>query len=245
MTIIECTEERYALNLNPFQIFVFINEKTKPYLELFKKIQKSSKSYEIVLLPFDSSEAQEFLDDSVDPQLYNVISHSDIVARVMPQKFGDYRYITETLIKRNKPDFDYMNYKWEKFMSNIRVKKSQSYVNAIRRFFQYGNQEFSDFIMNIFNGNLKELLDMSNHYSHIVCTNDFSAAQSFTKEFIKKLSDEQQEQLNTIIKDALDYNSLKESKAIFTDYIYSVFESDGNTPMVSFSKRKKTIKYIY
>jgi len=242
MTIIECTEERYALNLNPFQIFVFINEKTKPYLEFLQEKQKNSKSYEIVLLPFDSSEAQEFLDDSVDPQLYNVISHSDIVARVMPKKFGDYRYITETLIKRNKPDFDYMNYKWEQFMSNIRVKKSQSYVNAIRRFFQYGNQEFSDFIMNIFNGNLKELLDMSNHYSHIVCTNDFSAAQSFTKGFLKKLSDEQQEQLNTIIKDALDYNSLKESKAIFTDYIYSVFESDGNTPMVSFSKRKKTIK---
>ena len=95
MTVIECTEERYALNLNPYQIFVFINEKTKPYLDLFKELQEKSKPYDIVLLPFDSSEAQEYVDDSIDPQLYNVISHSDIVARVMPKKFGDYRYMTE------------------------------------------------------------------------------------------------------------------------------------------------------
>lgn len=242
MTIIQCTEERYALNLNPYQIFVFINEKTKPYLELFKEIQERSKSYEIVLLPFDSSEAQEFVDDSVDPQLYNVISHSDIVARIMPKKYGDYRYLTETLIKRKNPDFDYMNYKLEQFMNNLRAKKSQSYVNTIRRFFQYGNQEFSDFIMNIFDGNLKDLLDMSNHYSHIVCTNDFSVAQDFTKEFLKKLTDEQREQLDTIVKDALDYNCMKESKAVFSDYIYSVFDSEDNVSQVSFAKKEKNIK---
>ena len=242
MTIIECTEEKYALNLNPYQIFVFINEKTKPYLELFKELQERSKSYEIVLLPFDSSEAQEFVDDSVDPQLYNVISHSDIVARVMPKQFGDYRYMTETLLKRKTPDFDYVNYKWDQFMASLRSKRSQSYVNTIRRFFQYGNQEFSDFIMDIFNGNLKELMDMSNHSTHMGCTNDHSVAQNFTREFLKKLSDTQREQLDTIIKDALDYNSLKESKAVFSDYIYSVFESEDEMPKVSFAKREKTIK---
>ena len=242
MTIIECTEEKYALNLNPNQIFVFINEKTKPYLELFKELQERSKSYEIVLLPFDFSEAQEFVDDSVDPQLYNVISHSDIVARVMPKQFGDYRYMTETLLKRKTPDFDYVNYKWDQFIACVSSKRSQSYVNTIRRFFQYGNQEFSDFIMDVFNGNLKELLEMSNHYTHIVCTNDRSVAQNFTREFLKKLSDTQREQLDTIIKDALDYNSLKESKAVFSDYIYSVFESEEEMSKASFAKREKTIK---
>ena len=242
MTIIECTEEKYALNLNPYQIFVFINEKTKPYLELFKELQERSKSYEIVLLPFDSSEAQEFVDDSVDPQLYNVISHSDIVARVMPKQFGDYRYMTETLLKRKNPDFDYVEYKLGQFMASVRSKRSQSYVNTIRRFFQYGNQEFSDFIMDVFNGNLKELLEMSHHYTHMVCTNDRSVAQNFTREFLEKLSDTQREQLDTIIKDSLDYNSLKESKAVFSDYIYSVFESDNEMPKASFADREKTIK---
>lgn len=242
MTVIECTEERYALNLNPYQIFVFINEKTKPYLDLFKELQEKSKPYDIVLLPFDSSEAQEYVDDSIDPQLYNVISHSDIVARVMPKKFGDYRYMTETLLKRKNPDFDYMHSKWDQFMVSLKSKRSQSYVNTIRRFFQYGNQEFSDFIMDIFNGNLKELMDMSSHYTHMVCTNDLSVAQNFTKEFLLKLTDSQKEQLDTIIKDALDYNSLKESKAVFSDYIYSVFESDNDMPKASFAKREKTIK---
>lgn len=242
MTIIECTEERLALNLNPYQVFVFINEKTKPYMELFKELQERSKNYEIVLLPFDSSEAQEFVDDSVDPQLYNVITHSDIVARVMPKQFGDYRYMTETLLKRKTPDYDYVKYKWDQFMASVRSKRSQSYVNTIRRFFQYGNQEFSDFIMDVFNGNLKELLDMSNHYTHMVCTSDHSVAQDFTREFLKKLSDTQREQLDTIIKDALDYNSLKESKAVFSDYIYSVFGSEDEMPKVSFAKREKTIK---
>ena len=56
--IFECTEEKYALNLNPYQIFVLVSEKTKPYLELFKEFQKKSKSYEIILLPFEPSEAQ-------------------------------------------------------------------------------------------------------------------------------------------------------------------------------------------
>ncbi|MBP3844025.1 MAG: hypothetical protein J6E48_02640 [Prevotella sp.] len=150
--------------------------------------------------------------------------------------------MTETLLKRKTPDFDYVNYKWDQFMASLRSKRSQSYVNTIRRFFQYGNQEFSDFIMDIFNGNLKELMDMSNHYTHIVCTNDHSVAQNFTREFLKKLSDTQREQLDTIIKDALDYNSLKESKAVFSDYIYSVFESEDEMPKASFAKREKTIK---
>lgn len=242
MTIIECTEERYALNLNPFQVFVIINEKTKPYLELFKELQERNKSYEIVLLPFDSSEAQEYVDDSVDPQLYNVISHSDIVARVMPKQFGDYRYMTETLLKRKNPDFDYVNYKWEQFMNSLSSKRSQSYVNTIRRFFQYGNQEFSDFIMDVFNGNLKELMDMSSRYTHMVCSNDYFVAHNFTRDFLRKLTDTQKEQLDTIIKDALDYNSRKESKAVFSDYIYSVFASDDDMPKASFSKKEKTIK---
>ena len=29
MTIVECVNEKTALNLNPFQVFVFLNEKTK------------------------------------------------------------------------------------------------------------------------------------------------------------------------------------------------------------------------
>ena len=241
MTIIECTEEKYALNLNPYQIFIFINEKTKPYLELFKEFQENNKSYEIVLLPFESSGAEEVMDESVDPQLANVISHSDIVARVMPVKLGDYRYMTETFLKRKSPDFDYMSYKLEQFMGNLCERESLSYVNTIRRFFQYGNQEFSDFIMSVFNGNFKDLMNMANRYSHMFCTNDYVAAEYFTSDFVKMLDKTQQEQLVNIVKDALGYNSLTESKAVFIDFI-SVFETQGESVQNSSTKKEKNIK---
>ena len=226
MTTIECNEEKYALNLNPNQVFIFINEKTKPYLEQFKEMQRKSKTYDIVLLPYEPSSAHQSVDDSVDPQLYNLITHSDVVARVMPMKLGDYRYMTETFFKGENYDFDYMNYKLEQFMAGLRSRKSQSYVNTIRRFFQYGNQEFCDFVMSIFNGNLKELIDMSNHFTHMTCTGDINVAQQFIRCFVNKLNGPQKDQLNIIIKDTLDYNSLKESEAIFTDFIHTEFDND-------------------
>ena len=239
--IYECTEERYALNLNPNQIFVFINEKTKPYLEMFKELQKRSKSYEIVLLPFEPSDAQPVEDDSIDPQLYNVITHADVVARVMPEKFGDYRYMTETFLKRKTLDFDYMKDRWEKFMGVLRSKVSQNHIHTIRRFFQYGNQEFCDFVMNVFNGNLKELLDMADHYSHMVCSKDYVNAQKFTREFINKLDDAQREQLNAIVKDAHDYNSPEESRAVFIDFISAGIDlKDDNTQTPQSEKNIKS-----
>ena len=114
-------------------------------------------------------------------------------------------------------------------------------MNTIRRFFQYGNQEFSDFVMSVFNGNLKDLLDMSNYYTHIHCTNDFSAARYFTRNFVEKLNDEQKEQLDTIIMDALDYNSLKESKAVFTDYIYASFATEDDDSRISLRNKEKKV----
>ena len=242
MAIFECTEEGCALNLNPYQIFVFINEKTKPYLKLFKEMQERYKSHEIVLLPFDSSEAQEFVDESDDPQLYKFIINSDIVARVMPKKLGDYRYMTEKIIKRKKSDFDSVSNVLHNFMRMVKLYRNRSYVDIIRRFFQYGNQEFSDFIMGIYNGKLKELLEMSDRYTHMACTNDYQKAERFTSEFLQKLNGTQREQLDTIINDALDFYSLKESKAVFSDYIYSVFESDDEKPKASFANRENSIK---
>ena len=52
MTTIECTDEKLALNLNPYQIFVFVNEKTKPYLDQIKRGRIGD--YSIELIPFDA-----------------------------------------------------------------------------------------------------------------------------------------------------------------------------------------------
>lgn len=241
MTIIECTEEKYALNLNPYQVFIFINEKTKPYLEQFKDLQAKTQDFEIVLLPFEAAEAQQVVDDSVDPQLYNVISHSDVVARMMPKKIGDYHYMTETFFKGKNYDFDYMNFKIEEFMLKMKGTKNYSYVNTIRRFFQYGNQEFSDFVMDVYHGDLKKMMEMAERYCHMGRTGDYLDAEQFTRGFLKSLDDSKRELLDEIVKDALNYNCPKESAAVFSDYIYQVFDNNSQTQL-SLSSREKSIK---
>lgn len=98
MTTIECTDEKLALNLNPYQIFVFVNEKTKPYLDQIKRDHIGR--YNIELIPFDAlKDSQAVVGEDVDPLLYYNITHSDLFARVMPLKEGDYRYTSEILFQ--------------------------------------------------------------------------------------------------------------------------------------------------
>ena len=100
MTTIECTDEKLALNLNPYQIFVFVNEKTKPYLDQLKKHHFGHYGYSIELIPFDAEkDSQAVVGEDVDPLLYYNITHSDLFARVMPLKKGDYRYTSEILFR--------------------------------------------------------------------------------------------------------------------------------------------------
>ena len=243
MTIIQCKDEKYALNLNTYKIYVLENEKTKLYLEYIKKLQDRQRThFEVVVLPFDASEAYDEVDESVDPQLYQVLTHADMIARVMPWQNGDYRYQTQALIRRREPDFDYMYFKWGEFVSSLERAKEQSFVNCIRRFFQHGNEEFADFVMEVYEGNLKELLDMSKRYSRMMCTNDFRNAQNFTRQFLRKLNDEQREQLDTIIKDALDYNSPAESKAVLADFLYADFQTGYEPASPIVAKREKIIR---
>ena len=69
MTAIECTDEKFALNLNPYQIFVFVNEKTKPFLEQIKK--NRIREYSIELIPFDAEkDTQPIVGEDVAPLLY-------------------------------------------------------------------------------------------------------------------------------------------------------------------------------
>ena len=97
MTTIECTNEKLALNLNPYQIFVFINEKTKPYLDQIKRGHICR--YNIELIHFDAEkDCQAIVGEDVDPLLYYNITHSDIFARVMPLKEGDFRYFSQVAI---------------------------------------------------------------------------------------------------------------------------------------------------
>ena len=218
MTTIECTDEKFALNLNPYQIFVFVNEKTKPFLE---QINKSRiREYSIELIPFDAEkDTQPIVGEDVAPLLYYNITHSDLFARVMPLKKGDYRYTSEILFQGKDYSGDQFLDVVKDFARSLRTKEINSYLNTLRRYFQYGNDEFYDFLMEVYEGNLSKIMEMSKHYSNIVSSTEHAKAMGFLSAFMRQLSKERREQLISLIKDTLGYASEKDSKLLLCNYL--------------------------
>ena len=218
MTTIECTDEKLALNLNPYQIFVFVNEKTKPYLDQIKKDHIGR--YGIELIPFDAEkESQTVVGEDVDPLLYYNITHSDLFARVMPLKDGDYRYTSEIIFQGKDYSGGLFLNVVNTFARSLSTKKSKSFVNTLRRYFQYGNEEFYDFLMEVYDGDLSKIMEMSKFYSHIVSSAAQTSAENFLADFMRQLSREKQEQLLSLVKDTLGYASENDSKLLLCNYL--------------------------
>ena len=220
MTTIECTDEKFALNLNPYQIFVFVNEKTKPFLEQIKRKRTGIYGFNIELIPFDAEkDTQPIVGEDVAPLLYYNITHSDLFARVMPLKKGDYRYTSEILFQGKDYGGDQFLNVVSEFAYSLSTRKSKSFVNTLRRYFQYGNEEFYDFLMEVYEGNLSKIMEMSKHYSNIVSSTEFAKASGFLSAFMRQLSKERREQLISLIKDTLGYASEKDSKLLLCNYL--------------------------
>ncbi len=218
MTTIECTDEKLALNLNPYQIFVFVNEKTKPYLDQIKRDHIGR--YNIELIPFDAlKDSQAVVGEDVDPLLYYNITHSDLFARVMPLKEGDYRYTSEILFQGKDFSGDLFFNVVNNFARSLNNKKSKSFVNTLRRYFQYGNEEFYDFLMEVYDGDLSKILEMSKYYSHIVSSAVQTSAENFLADFMRQLSKDKKEELISIIKDTLGFACEKDSKLLLCNYL--------------------------
>ena len=218
MTTIECTDEKLALNLNPYQIFVFVNEKTKPYLDQIKRDHIGR--YNIELIPFDAlKDSQAVVGEDVDPLLYYNITHSDLFARVMPLKEGDYRYTSEILFQGKDYSGDLFFNVVNNFARSLNNKKSKSFVNTLRRYFQYGNEEFYDFLMEVYDGDLSKILEMSKYYSHILSSAVQTSAENFLADFMRQLSKDKKEELISIIKDTLGFACEKDSKLLLCNYL--------------------------
>lgn len=218
MTTIECTDEKLALNLNPYQIFVFVNEKTKPYLDQIKRDHIGR--YNIELIPFDAlKDSQAVVGEDVDPLLYYNITHSDLFTRVMPLKEGDYRYTSEILFQGKDYSGDLFFNVVNNFARSLNNKKSKSFVNTLRRYFQYGNEEFYDFLMEVYDGDLSKILEMSKYYSHIVSSAVQTSAENFLADFMRQLSKDKKEELISIIKDTLGFACEKDSKLLLCNYL--------------------------
>lgn len=222
MTTIECTDEKLALNLNPYQIFVFVNEKTKPFLDQIK--MEHIGRYSIELIPFDAlKDSQAVVGEDVDPLLYYNITHSDLFARVMPLKAGDYRYTSEILFQGKDYSGDQFFNVVKNFARSLNYRKSKSFVNTLRRYFQYGNEEFYDFLMEVYEGNLSRLIEMSHYYSHIISSAAQTSAENFLADFMHQLTEDKKEELISIIKDTLGYANEKDSKLLLYNYLQYQF----------------------
>ena len=262
MTTIECTDEKLALNLNPYQIFVFVNEKTKPYLDQIKRDHIGR--YNIELIPFDAlKDSQAVVGEDVDPLLYYNITHSDLFARVMPLKEGDYRYTSEILFQGKDYSGDLFFNVVNNFARSLNNKKSKSFVNTLRRYFQYGNEEFYDFLMEVYDGDLSKILEMSKYYSHIVSSAAQTSAENFLADCMRQLSKDRREQLLSLVKDSLGYASENDSKLLLCHYLqykytpgtggfmdkdgdYSIIlkKDDGNRIELEFGHRGDKMLYL-
>ena len=243
MTTIECTDPQKALNLNPYQIFVFVNEKTRPYLDQIKRGHINR--YNIELVPFDAEkDSQAIVGEDVDPLLYYNITHSDLFARVMPLKAGDYRYTSEILFQgKDYSGVAFFN-KVVNFANSLMDQKSKSFVNTLRRYFQYGNEEFYDFLMEVYDGDLSKILEMSKFYSHIVSSAVQTSAENFLADFIRQLTKEQKNTLISLIKDTLGYASEKDSKFLLCNYLQYQYNpgSGGFSNLTKVSEIKKELQ---
>ncbi len=226
MTIIECVNEKTALNLNPFQVFVFLNQKTKGFENRLRLLANRQRSFHFVFIDDDTrSHIQAHLPETMDFQLYMMVMNSDIVARVMPRKAGDYRYLTEVL--PDGDDWGAIEMAVQEVTRKLRNEQYLSKTNIIRRYFQYGNNSFVDFLNDVYQGDLQKVVNMSSYYTHMCRTNDVRRAEEFAYRFYRRLNEEQLSTINQMMKETLDYSSEEDSLLILDDFIH--YQSEEQT----------------
>ena len=226
MTIVECVNEKTALNLNPFQVFVFLNEKTKRFEKRLRLLADRQCSFHFVFVDDDPrSHVQVHLPETVDFQLYTLVMNSDIVARVMPKWAGDYRYLTEMLPSTD--DWGTIEKAIKNVTRKLRDEQYDSKANTLRRYFQYGNAPFVDFLSDVFQGDLQQVVFMSSYYTQMHCTGDVRRAEQFAYKFFEKLNEDQLSTINQMMKETLDYASEEDSLLLLDDFIH--YQSEQET----------------
>ena len=227
MNIIECINEKTALNLNPFQVFVFLNQKTKKYENRLRLVANRQKLFHFVFIDDDPrSHIQAHLPETMDFQLYTLIMNSDIVARVMPKWAGEYRYLTKILPAGD--DWGIVEKAVNNVIRKLRNEQYDSKTNTLRRYFQYGNSSFVDFLNDVYQGDLQQVVNMSFYYTHMHRTADVKRAEQFAFRFFRELNEDQLSTINQMMKETLGYAGEEDSLLIFDDFIHYQSEKENN-----------------
>lgn len=227
MTIVECVNEKTALNLNPLQVFVFLNQRTKRFENRLRSLADRQRSFHFVFIDDDPrSHIQSHLPETIDFQLYTLIMNSDIVARVMPKWAGDYRYLTEMLPASD--DWGIVEKAVKNVTRKLRNEQYDSKTNTLRRYFQYGNTSFVDFLSDVFQDDLQQVVNMSYYYTHMHRTGDIRRAEQFAYKFFESLNEDQLHTINLMMKETLDYANEEDSFLILDNFIHYQSEKEIN-----------------
>ena len=230
MNIIECTDERLALHLNPFQLFVIINEKTRPYLDAIRQMESKYKDFHFEYIDFEAADTMQFkVSDKIDPQLYFSIMHADLVARRMPAQWGrenDYTYIVHTFTSSLSTDIVQEGVRG--MVSTMSRHLEKGVGQLFRRFFLYGDDDFDAFFQKVSEENAERLSELEQKLDE--CHNSSSrwtAVERASKDFVSLLTSEEQEEFWRIVKDGFGYYDEEESRLVFESFLHYKYTDEG------------------
>lgn len=229
MNVIECTDKKLALNLNPNQLFVMINDKMRPYLDEIRQLESEYEDIHFVFIDFEASKEMQFkVSEKIDPMLYYAFMHADLVARLMPIQWlrnNDYRYLLHTFTSTPQP---HIQQAVKKMIRDMRYYKREGVSHVLRRFVYYGNAEFDAFLIDAFKGDFTPLLRLPQRFNlPRISSKDWRKVALFSDAFIKKLSLEQQEEFWSIVQETIGYNDEVESKLVLQSFLHYKFTEEG------------------
>lgn len=232
MNIIECTDERLALHLNPFQLFVIINEKTRPYLNVIRQMESKYQEFHFEYIDFEAADTMQFkVSDKIDPQLYFSIMHADLVARLMPAQWGrkcsDYTYLVHTFT--SSPSTDIVQECVRGMVSTMSRHLEKGVYGLFKRFFFYGDDDFDAFFQTMSEESAVRLSELEQKLSsrYIPSNVGLTAVEKASKDFVSLLTSEEQEDFWRLVKDDLGYYDEEESRLVFESFLHYKYTDEG------------------
>lgn len=219
MNIIECTNPDEGLNLNPHQIFVFVNERTHRLVQELEAYSRSQRSFEFIFIEADPRKRfmYDMLDEYKNMMLYQNVMFSDMVCRIMPSRQDDYRYITETFPSSGE---------WADCISAIkkltrRLKEEQyrSIEETLLTFIAEKDADFSAFMDKAYDGHLEKFEMMSEEFAEQALKGHLLKSEEFTFKFFKELGKDLSDQLKDLMAESVGYADEEESYANFQEFI--------------------------
>lgn len=220
MDIIECTNRELALNLNPFQIFVMVNDRTRPQLDFFRQSDNRCFRTHLVFLDFEASnEMQLKVSEKIDPMLYYAFMHADIIAR-LPSSNWDIRPKFQYYIHRfvNKEIFGKSDIRIELvYLARIMSAQLQ---HTCENFYNSGNVEIKDMLQEVYKDDPDKIKEFSEN-------NWERPGRFITRDFLQRLSPEQENLFYHLMQERLGYSNEEDSKLMMESFLHYKYTEDG------------------